>query len=180
MSSQQHEAAATQQATPAAPNNLHLEKPLNNGYLQANVPLEDLSATVVSPLLGQQQVPHQVQQQQQQPQQQQNKLPTVVFLAPDGSGGVGIQRGNPSQGNPGGGSAGVAGHSDWLLKESQQRRRLLVLAIAFTVLGAAIGALAIYFASVHQRCQLYRLEPGKDYVLGQQLFLRLSFSVIYL
>ncbi|XP_016962687.1 neprilysin-1 [Drosophila biarmipes] len=152
MSSQQHEAAA-------APNPPHLEKPLNNGYLQANVPLEELSATVVSPLLGQQQVPHQAAQQQ---QQQQNKLPTVVFLAPDGSGGVGIQRGSPAQGNPGGGAAGAGGHSDWLLKESQQRRRLLVLAIAFTVLGAAIGALAIYFASVHQRCQLYHLEPGND------------------
>ncbi|XP_017119291.1 neprilysin-1 [Drosophila elegans] len=146
---------------------VNLEKPLNNGYLQSNAPLEELSATVVSPLLGQQQVPpHQLQQQQhqQQQQQQQNKLPTVVFLAPDGSGGVGIQR-NPAQANPGGGGGGAVGgrtHSDWLLKESQQRRRLLVLAIAFTVLGAAIGALAIYFASVHQRCQLYHLEPGND------------------
>jgi len=149
--SQQHEATAA-----AA------EKPLNNGYLQANAPLEELSATVVSPLLGQQQVQHQAphQMQQQQQQQQQNKLPTVVFLAPDGSGGVGIQRGNPAQGNPGM-VTGTGSHSDWLLKESQQRRRLLVLAIAFTVLGAAIGALAIYFASVHQRCHLYRLEPGK-------------------
>ncbi|KAH8362537.1 hypothetical protein KR084_013065 [Drosophila pseudotakahashii] len=170
MSSQQHEtavnaAAAAATAAPQIP--LHLEKPLNlnNGYLQANVPLEELSATVVSPLLGQQQQvpPHQMQQQQ----QQQNKLPTVVFLTPDGSGGVGIQRGNPTNPgnpNPGGGSAGAGTghHSDWLLKESQQRRRLLVLAIAFTVLGAAIGALAIYFASVHQRCQLYRLEPGND------------------
>ncbi|EDV47339.1 neprilysin-1 [Drosophila erecta] len=142
---QQHEATAS-----AA------EKPLNNGYLQANAPLEELSATVVSPLLGQPQV-----QQQTQPQQQQNKLPTVVFLAPDGSGGVGIQRGNPAQASPGG-AAGTGSHSDWLLKESQQRRRLLVLAIAFTVLGAAIGALAIYFASVHQRCHLYRVEPDND------------------
>ncbi|EDV44465.1 uncharacterized protein Dana_GF20372 [Drosophila ananassae] len=133
------------------------EKPLNNGYLQANAPLEDLNATVVSPLLGQQ-------QQQPQLQQQQNKLPTVVFLAPDGSGGVGV--GSALQRNPGtslnpGSAAQQRSSSDWLLKESQQRRRLLVLAIAFTVLGAAIGALAIYFASVHQRCQMYHrsLEP---------------------
>lgn len=135
------------------------EKPLNNGYLQANAPLEDLNATVVSPLLGQQ-------QQQPQLQQQQNKLPTVVFLAPDGSGGVGV--GSALQRNPGtslnpGSAAQQRSSSDWLLKESQQRRRLLVLAIAFTVLGAAIGALAIYFASVHQRCQMYHrsLEPGE-------------------
>ncbi|KAH8376294.1 neprilysin-2 [Drosophila serrata] len=139
------------------------EKPLNNGY----APMEELNATVVSPLLGQQQQQQQLQQQQ----LQQNKLPTVVFLSPDGSGGVGLgsalQRNNPNPGSVAGG-VGVGGgqpsrsSSDWLLKESQQRRRLLILAIAFTVLGAAIGALAIYFASVHQRCQLYHLEPGHD------------------
>ncbi|EDW29684.1 GL14909 [Drosophila persimilis] len=65
------------------------EKPLNNGYLQANA-MDELNATVVSPLLGQQQLQPQLQlqnQQQQQQQQQLNKLPTVVFLSPDGSGG---------------------------------------------------------------------------------------------
>ncbi|XP_034671891.1 neprilysin-1 isoform X2 [Drosophila subobscura] len=135
------------------------EKPLNNGYLQANA-MDELNATVVSPLLGQQQQQQQQQQQHQlqQQQQQQNKLPTVVFLSPDGSGGVGI--GSALQRNPISGAsippATVSSRtSDWLLKESQQRRRLLILAIAFTVLGAAIGALAIYFAGVHQRCQLY-------------------------
>ncbi|KAH8273040.1 hypothetical protein KR018_002243, partial [Drosophila ironensis] len=148
-------------AAMAPPGGAHLEKPMNNGYLQANTPLEELSATVVSPLLGQQQAL----QPQQQPQQP-NKMPTVVFLAPDGSSGVGV--GSALQRNAGalaGNPASRSGtSSDWLLKESQQRRRLLVLAIAFTVLGAAIGALAIYFASVHQRCQLYHrsLEPGSN------------------
>lgn len=42
--------------------------------------------------------------------------------------------------------------SEWLLKESTLRCRLLVLAVALTVLGAAIGALAIYFAG-NYRCQ---------------------------
>ncbi|EDW62314.1 neprilysin-1 [Drosophila virilis] len=121
---------------------------LNNGYMQAN----ELNATAISPLLGQQ-------QQQQQPPQ--SKLPTVVFLSPDGSGAVGsaLQRNVP--GPAPAPSPSVA--SDWLLlKEAQQRRRLLVLAIAFTVLGAAIGALAIYFASVHQRCQRHQRNDLQD------------------
>ncbi|KAH8409250.1 hypothetical protein KR009_011232, partial [Drosophila setifemur] len=143
----------------------HSEKPLNNGYLQANAPLEELSATVVSPLLG-----------HQGHQDPLDKMPTVVFLCPDGSGGVGVGSALQRSSAPGSGSSpggvqqpqAARSSSDWLLKESQQRRRLLVLAIAFTVLGAAIGALAIYFASIHQRCQLYprSLEPGPGTGLG--------------
>ncbi|XP_017870344.1 PREDICTED: neprilysin-2 isoform X2 [Drosophila arizonae] len=152
---------------PTKPSN---ERPnLNNGYLQANA-LEDLSSTAVSPLLGQ--------QQQLPAPQQQLKLPTVVFLSPDGSGAVGsaLQRNAPATAagaGPGSGSGSGIGSapavsapsvaSDWLLlKEAQHRRRLLILAIAFTVLGAAIGALAIYFASVHQRCQLYPRSGPQD------------------
>ncbi|TDG39542.1 hypothetical protein AWZ03_014035, partial [Drosophila navojoa] len=166
---------------PTKPNN---ERPnLNNGYLQANAH-EDLSSTAVSPLLGQQlpQLPqllpaqqqHQQQQQQLPPPQQQLKLPTVVFLSPDGSGAVGsaLQRNAPAVavGAAPGSASGTAPAasapavaSDWLLlKEAQHRRRLLILAIAFTVLGAAIGALAIYFASVHQRCQLHPRSGPQD------------------
>ncbi|XP_030381091.1 neprilysin-1 [Scaptodrosophila lebanonensis] len=148
------------------------EKPLNNGFLQAGAhAMDELNATVVSPLLGQQttrpglapaaatgslsatpafKVPQ---------HQSQNKLPSVAFLSPDGSGGVGsaLQRNMPPAM-----LVSTARPSDWLLKEPQQRRRLLVLAIAFTVLGAAIGALAIYFASVHQRCQLYHRTALAD------------------
>lgn len=160
-------------ATPSAgkaPTKPTSERPnLNNGYLQANA-LEELSSTAVSPLLGQQQpLPAQQQLPQPQQQQQQHKLPTVVFLSPDGSGAVGsaLQRNAPA---PAAATAPTtapattpAVASDWLLlKEAQHRRRLLVLAIAFTVLGAAIGALAIYFASVHQQCQLYQRNGPQD------------------
>ncbi|EDW86306.2 uncharacterized protein Dwil_GK15832 [Drosophila willistoni] len=139
------------------------EKPLNNGYLQANA-LDELNATVVSPLIsgGASQMQSQAQSQQQQP----NKLPTVVYLSPDGSAvGSALQRNAPAL-PPSSNASSSQRPSDWLIKESQQRRRLLVLAIAFTVLGAAIGALAIYFASLHQRCQLYQrnLETEADAV----------------
>ncbi|KAM8719679.1 hypothetical protein ACLKA7_005843 [Drosophila subpalustris] len=115
---------------------------LNNGYLpqKTNALNDELNGatTIASPLLGQQQQQHAPQQ---HAQQQHNKLPTVVFLSADGSNVA----------------ATTAVGSDWLLlKETQQRRRLFVLAIAFTVLGAAIGALAIYFASLHQHCQFYQ------------------------
>ncbi|KAH8415360.1 hypothetical protein KR222_005098, partial [Zaprionus bogoriensis] len=146
---------------------------LNNGYLQAAAAHDELNpSTTASPLLGpQQQQQHQVQPAQLQQQQQQQKLPTVVYLNADGSGAVGsaLQRnasaaaGGAAAGG-GGGGVGSAAASDWLLlKEAQQRRRLLVLAIAFTVLGAAIGALAIYFAGVQQRCQRCQLTEAGDY-----------------
>ncbi|KAL7743891.1 hypothetical protein ACLKA6_003118 [Drosophila palustris] len=129
---------------------------LNNGYLpqKTNALNDELNGatTIASPLLGQQQQQH---AQQQHAQQQHNKLPTVVFLSADGSNVVApcnnLQRQVATV------AATTAVGSDWLLlKETQQRRRLFVLAIAFTVLGAAIGALAIYFASLHQHCQFYQ------------------------
>lgn len=80
------------------------------------------------------------------------KVPTVVYLGNDntGSGGgrISLQRNAnvpPPYSTP-------PTTTDWLLKEPSLRRRLLVLAVAFTVLGAAIGALAIYFASTSYPC----------------------------
>ncbi|XP_036345070.1 neprilysin-1-like, partial [Rhagoletis pomonella] len=98
------------------------------------------------------------------------KLPTVVYLGADsggggGGGGVGgvgvsinsgtgatrttLQRNAPSPYQST--TTPMHQHSDWLMKEPTQRRRLLILAAAFMVLGAAIGALAIYFAGSY-RC----------------------------
>ena len=166
-------------ATPTpTPTKAASERGQKNGYLQSSA-LEELNATAVSPLLGhqqqQQQLPPQQQQQLPPPPPQQHKLPTVVFLSPDGSGAVGsaLQRNAPDPA-PAASSTLTptptpsptprrAVASDWLLlKEAQQRRRLLILAVAFTVLGAAIGALAIYFASVHQRCQRHQRNGLQD------------------
>lgn len=85
------------------------------------------------------------------------KHPTVVFLGTDSGSRTALQCNvpmsyvataaatttQPSQHSP---------QSDLLLKESSLRCRLLVLAVALTVLGAAIGAMAIYFAGSY-RCQ---------------------------
>ncbi|XP_061393727.1 neprilysin-1 [Musca vetustissima] len=85
------------------------------------------------------------------------KHPTVVFLGGDSGGSrTALQCNVPM-------SYASANHthpppqhhspqSDLLLKESSLRCRLLVLAVALTVLGAAIGAMAIYFAGSY-RCQ---------------------------
>lgn len=120
----------------------------------------------------------QPQQQQQQPQQTPScannlghmKFPTVVYLGTDsgkpiaGGGGSGaslgnarttLQRNAPITYSTTGASSHspqTSHQSEWLLKESTLRCRLLVLAVALTVLGAAIGALAIYFAG-NYRCQ---------------------------
>lgn len=109
------------------------------------------------------------------------KLPMVVYLGSDSGGGRDVSGTNMGTGlgtgiGSGSGAARTAlqrnvpspyqsttapmhlshrnhphQHSDWFTKEPTQRRRLLILAAAFTVLGAAIGALAIYFAS-NNRC----------------------------
>ncbi|XP_067638908.1 neprilysin-1 isoform X2 [Eurosta solidaginis] len=105
------------------------------------------------------------------------KLPTVVYLGTDSAVGSvgGVGRGNGGVGGIGvgigSGSRGarttlqcnvpspyhttttpIHQQTDWLIKEPTQRRRFLILAGAFMVLGAAIGALAIYFAGGN-RCQ---------------------------
>uniref|UniRef100_W8BVC8 Membrane metallo-endopeptidase-like 1 n=1 Tax=Ceratitis capitata TaxID=7213 RepID=W8BVC8_CERCA len=115
------------------------------------------------------------------------KLPTVVYLGTD-SGGGGV---SGAVAGTGGGLGAAATRttlqrnvpspyqstttpmhhshrnhanqqSDWLTKEPQQRRRLLILAVAFTVLGAAIGALAIYFAGSYRCHSLTMASVGSS------------------
>ena len=131
----------------------------------------ELSATEVmhhSSLL-----PSQQQQQQQQQQHQQRPLlpcannvghtlkhPTVVYLDADSGKtipGSGVVNTTLQHNVPVAYSPQTSSHhhhqSEWLIKESTLRCRLLVLAVALMVLGAAIGALAIYFAGGNYRCQ---------------------------
>lgn len=158
-------------------------------YFCGNDLVDSFGSLLASPLRNYHQ--QQQQQHQQQEQQQQHKLPTVVYLSADGSSAVGsaLQRnaasGGVGAGVGGGGGGGAAATasggaaSDWLLlKEAQQRRRLLMLAIAFTVLGAAIGALAIYFAGVQQqrcqRCQLTDAGEQEEQHYCQKMLLSLG------
>lgn len=73
-----------------------------------------------------------------------NKTPTIVHF------GAGSNVPRTSLHNASG-LTQPAHTSDCFFKESTLRRRLLVLAISFMVFGAAIGALAIYFAGSY-RC----------------------------
>ncbi|TMW44886.1 hypothetical protein DOY81_010034, partial [Sarcophaga bullata] len=130
----------------------------------------ELSATEVmhhsSPQQQQQQHQHQHQHQQRPLLPCANnvghtlKHPTVVYLDADSGKTIpssGVVNTTLQHNVPVAYSPQTSSHhhhqSEWLIKESTLRCRLLVLAVALTVLGAAIGALAIYFAGGNYRCQ---------------------------
>ncbi|KAM7348788.1 M13 family metallopeptidase neprilysin 1 isoform 1-T5 [Cochliomyia hominivorax] len=135
--------------------------------------IKDIDATtVISPLLGVENKTDlsdtEVMHHSSAPQHQQHpnnvghmKYPTVVYLGTDSGKPLTGVAANTLQHNAPHAYNTTSLHSphtatphqsEWLLKESTIRCRLWVLAVALTVLGAAIGALAIYFAG-NYRCQ---------------------------
>ncbi|XP_075158304.1 M13 family metallopeptidase neprilysin 1 [Haematobia irritans] len=142
---------------------------------------DDANASVISPLLGGETQTdlsaNEVMHQSSTPQCANNvghiKHPTVVFLGTD-SGGGGIGGGVSHTTLQCNAPAAYSHHthppqSDLLLKESSLRCRLLVLAVALTVLGAAIGAMAIYFAGSY-RCQTsHNIDNNQNFNITESL-----------
>lgn len=128
--------------------------------------------SVVSPLLGSSKISDET-----SVPQQHTKLPTVVYLGTNSGGGCGVGSGATTVGTvgtslqrnvpaqylmPTSHSPQTSQQSEWLLKEPTLRCRLMVLAVALTVLGAAIGALVIYFAGSDYRCHATAFDSGRS------------------